>query len=870
MMIKIFNLLVALLLRLRYSIEFKGLADLQDNGRPLLFLPNHQALIDPVIVMSGLLSRFSPRPLADENQISHPLLRPLVRLLKAVVIPDLAVSGRAAKDRVAAGIDEIANGLANGDSILMYPSGRLSRTNIESVGGNSGVAAVLERVPDARIVLLRTRGLWGSSFSRAAGVPSFFQVLKKGFVQLLANGLLFMPRRKVIIEVVEPDDFPRNADKQVINHYLEEWYNTNPDRNTQVPFFWWQGSKPQYSAEPAEAKVDRNTTEIPETIRKQVIDKLVSLSGVPDLTEKDSLAADLAMDSLIMVEFGSWLQEEFAVAPENLEALQTVADCILAAGGIMPAANGVAFEQPVSAKWFASHSEKALTIPEGKTVAELFLYQAGKNPDQVIFSDQLRGDKTWRQIIMSLYALMPAIKKIPGNRVGIMLPGSVGAVISWLAVMFCGKEPVMVNWTTGSSNMKYCLQDVGVEHVLTAKALSVKLAGQGTALDITGINWVYLEELGADIGFTRKISALIKSRLSWKELKNAKIAKTAAVLFTSGSETRPKAVPLTHANLLANGRDFAKILSLSSNDRLLGILPVFHSLGLAGTIILPLCSGLRTVYWPNPTEGAQLAKMIALYRTSMLISTPTFLNGILRTGDAEGLSSLRLIFSGAEKCPDHVFSTLQNICPEAVLCEGYGVTECSPVVCVNSPDNPKPGTIGKVLPSMEYVLVNPETRQQINKGETGQLLLRGPNVFDGYLGEAPSPFVEYEGKSWYDTGDLMYEKNDVLIFAGRLKRFVKLGGEMISLPAIEQVLENHFPAGDGPQLAVTATKDEEHPQLVLLATFATSRQEVNQAIKDAGMSPLYNIRIVKQIPEIPVLGTGKTDYAGLDRLVVNT
>jgi long-chain-fatty-acid--[acyl-carrier-protein] ligase len=676
-----------------------------------------------------------------------------------------------------------------------------------------------------------------------------------------------MPRRKVVVDVIEPSDFPHTSDKLIINSYLEEWYNRNPDRNTEVSYFWWQGRQPQYKPEPAAMAVDRNTLEIPESIRLQVMDKLTELSGISNISEKDSLSADLAMDSLILVEFGSWLQEEFGVSPENLEALQTVADCILAAGGIMPAANGSSLDQPVSAKWFAEVAEHTLTIPQGKTIAELFLYQAAKNPDQFVFSDQIRGDKTWRQIITALYALMPEINKIPGKRVGIMLPGSVGAVISWLAVMFCGKEPVMVNWTTGSTNMKYCLQDVGVQHVITAKALTNKLAGQGIDLDLPDISWVYLEELAAGITLTRKISALIKSRLGWNELTDAKIAETAAILFTSGSETRPKAVPLSHENLLANVRDFAQILSLSSNDRLLGILPVFHSLGLAGTVILPLCTGLRTVFWPNPTEGAQLAKMIGLYKTSMLISTPTFLNGILRTGDTKSLASLRLIFSGAEKCPEHVFTTLQKMCPEATLCEGYGVTECSPVVSVNSPNAPRPGTIGKVLPSMQYVLVNPETREDVREGETGQLLLRGPNVFAGYLGEAPSPFVEHSGTSWYDTGDLMYEKDGVLVFAGRLKRFVKLGGEMISLPAIEQVLENHYPDGDSLQLAVTATKDEEHPQLVLLATFDTDRQEANQAIKEAGLSPIHNIRIVKKIKEIPVLGTGKTDYATLDGMV---
>jgi long-chain-fatty-acid--[acyl-carrier-protein] ligase len=161
------------------------------------------------------------------------------------------------------------------------------------------------------------------------------------------------------------------------------------------------------------------------------------------------------------------------------------------------------------------------------------------------------------------------------------------------------------------------------------------------------------------------------------------------------------------------------------------------------------------------------------------------------------------------------------------------------------------------------VLLDPETRRQVKPGRTGQLLVRGPNVFSGYLGNAPSPFVRFADKLWYDTGDLMFERNKVLVFAGRLKRFVKLGGEMISLPAVEQVLEKYYPQSEVPVLAVAATDDEEHPELVLVTSLDTSRQEANQAIREAGLSPLHNIRLVRKVDEIPVLGTGKIDYKSI-------
>lgn len=523
--------------------------------------------------------------------------------------------------------------------------------------------------------------------------------------------------------------------------------------------------------------------------------------------------------------------------------------------------------KPVSAKWFEQIEERTLILPQGATIAELFLDQARQNLDQVILSDQISGDKTWRQLIMAVYALLPEIRKMPEKRVGIMMPASVGAVVSWLAVMFSGKEPVMVNWTSGTANMRYSLRSVGAERVITAKALTGRLQQRGVALDQVGVSWVYLEELAAGMSVGRKITVLLKSRLSWKELREAEIAENAAVLFTSGSEAQPKAVPLTHANFLANAHDFTQVLSLSSNDRLLGILPVFHSLGLAGTVILPLCTGLRTVYWPNPTEGAQLARMIGAYGATTLVTTPTFLHGILRAWKPDLLHSLRLIFSGAEKCPDHVFAALEKQCPQAVLCEGYGVTECSPVVTVNSPEAPQAGSVGRILDSMEYVLLDLETREPVPTGKNGRLLLRGPNVFSGYLGDAPSPFVDFDGKSWYDSGDLMFEQGGVLVFAGRLKRFVKMGGEMISLPAIEQVLEAHYSTEEGPVLAVAATADEHHPELILLTVLETDREEANQAVRDAGLSPLHNIRLVRRVEEIPLLGTGKTDYTMINKII---
>jgi long-chain-fatty-acid--[acyl-carrier-protein] ligase len=184
---------------------------------------------------------------------------------------------------------------------------------------------------------------------------------------------------------------------------------------------------------------------------------------------------------------------------------------------------------------------------------------------------------------------------------------------------------------------------------------------------------------------------------------------------------------------------------------------------------------------------------------------------------------------------------------------------------VNDPNSPVPGSIGRVLPSMEYALVHAETGIQVKEGEIGKLLLRGPNVFNGYLNyNGKSPFVEYQGKKWYDSGDLVVEHDGILTFAGRLKRFIKLGGEMISLPAIEEILTAKFPGEEEPILAVSATPGDDHPEIVLFITFDLEREEANRIIREFGFSALHSIRRTIRVETIPVLGTGKIDYLALE------
>ena len=433
----------------------------------------------------------------------------------------------------------------------------------------------------------------------------------------------------------------------------------------------------------------------------------------------------------------------------------------------------------------------------------------------------------------------------------------------------------MCNWTVGAANFSHGLEAAGVRRVFTSSRLLDRLAGQGFPVREYADVWVALED-AKRLPFPAKLGAFLKSRLLGipglgEAVIPRRVPETAAILFTSGSEALPKAVPLTHANILANCRDIAAVLKITSHDSMLSMLPPFHSLGLTGNIALPLAFGLPAVYHANPTEGARLAALARRWKPTITVAPPTFLDGMLRKARPGDLVSLRLGFVGAEKCPDSVYAAFAEAAPGGVLCEGYGVTECSPVISVNRPGSVLPGTIGQPLPSVRVAVVSTEGEpRRVAPGETGMLLVSGPNVFGGYLGVDADrqPFVAFEGTEWYRTGDLVSEAADgCLTFRGRLKRFVKIGGEMVSLPQIEGVLAAAFgrgrseePGGQGPALAVESGEDG---AIVLFTTLDITREEANAALRAAHLSGLFAVARVQKLASIPVLGTGKTDYKAL-------
>ncbi|MBR4219910.1 MAG: 1-acyl-sn-glycerol-3-phosphate acyltransferase, partial [Victivallales bacterium] len=296
----LFFFLVAFLIMLRYRLHIKGLDECYKKGnKGILFLPNHPALIDPVILNRVLFMKFHPRALVDEKQIRQNLfLRFFEKSLRILPLPDMGIVGKAGLEKVIHQIDACADALKNGDNLIMYPAGRIYRSRAEKLRGNGGVAKILELYPDVRIVLVRTRGLWGSSFGRAKGYQdSFVKVLKSHIKHLLLNFLFFMPKRDVSIEFVElPADFPKQGTKEEMNRYLEAFYNDNICSNTYVPYYWWEKGGARVVPEPDIINNAVDTSEVPESVRKTVYAKLHEMTPKRTLQESYTLGTDLGLD----------------------------------------------------------------------------------------------------------------------------------------------------------------------------------------------------------------------------------------------------------------------------------------------------------------------------------------------------------------------------------------------------------------------------------------------------------------------------------------------------------------------------------------------------------------------------------------------
>ena len=483
----------------------------------------------------------------------------------------------------------------------------------------------------------------------------------------------------------------------------------------------------------------------------------------------------------------------------------------------------------------------------------------------VVADDMDQSPMTYRGAITASYALGAAIARRTrtGERVGVLLPTSRGALVTFFALQATRRVPAMLNFSTGPAAVRAACDAAEISLVLTSRRFveRAKLEPLMVALQ-AGRTVVYLEDVRQEITSMSRIGAVIRSMVARPQRDAPRADDPAVVLFTSGSEGTPKGVVLSHRNLLANRYQLASVIDVSPTDVVLNALPVFHSFGLTGGLLLPLLAGARTFLYPSPLHYRVVPELAYGINATILFGTDTFLAGYARVADNYDFYSVRYVFAGAERVKPETRRVWFERFGIRIL-EGYGATETAPAIAVNTPMHFKAGTVGRLLPGIEHRL---EPVPGIDAG--GRLFVRGPNVMLGYLRAETPGVIDPPPDRWYDTGDIVeFDADGFMTIRGRAKRFAKIAGEMVPLGAVEDFVSTVWPHASHAVVAVPDPKRGE--QLVLVTDCeSASRAALGTAARTAGLPELFVPRTITHVPQVPLLATGKIDYVGAARLAV--
>ncbi len=660
--------LTRIVLSLRYDIRVHGGDNLQ-HCTGVLILANHPGALDPAIVMSHLWNRLQPHPVAVDDFYYMPSIHWLMRLIRAIPMPNMHGGiGSYKRVRVRQALDHAASCLDQGQNILIYPAGRLMRSRREDLRGASGTYDVLSRVREKKILLVRTRGLIGSSFSWFVRQdnPPLEQNLLQGLKYIAMNLIFFTPRRKVLIELVEsPEDFPYDGGKMEMNRYLDAWYNEGGDEEVVlVPFTIWSNK----TFEPCQpAAIAPSSVDISPEIRDHVINELAKRGDreASEIQDTWQLANELGFDSLELAGIVAWLQEEFHAFDVKPEDLRTVQDVQIAAAGATKTDADSAIV-PAPKGWEESDRRVAVQEPETELSVHMnFLKLCERGGKAVAVADEVGGVISYKRAKIGVLILADIIREYPEENIGIMLPASGGAALVIMATLLAGKVPVMINWTVGDASIEEVLRIGKVKVILTSGRFLERL--DSIDFDRIADHVVTLESVRREkINLRRKLRAVLRARKRpetiCREFGSHETSPhdTTVILFTSGSEAAPKGVALSHQNVLSNIASCLDIVSLGNNDTLYAFLPPFHSFGFTITTLLPLTAGVKVAYYPNPTDARSLARGISMWKPTIVCGTPTFISGIFRSASDAQLNSLRLVMTAGEKTAPELIETARN------------------------------------------------------------------------------------------------------------------------------------------------------------------------------------------------------------------
>ena len=502
-----------------------------------------------------------------------------------------------------------------------------------------------------------------------------------------------------------------------------------------------------------------------------------------------------------------------------------------------------------------------------KTVLTAVAGVASQIPNHKVLEDISGQDLTYRRLLVGTDLLAAQWKEQLDRKtqhVGVLLPNVNGKAVTLLSLWAAGKVPAILNYTAGAATMLTCAELAGLKQIITSKVFLEKAKLEAEPFEEAGLEVIYLEDIREKISGLSKLTTLLNHKLNPWAGQYSPFNDTAAVLFTSGSEGVPKGVQLTHANLLANVRQCAAVIDLTDTDRVFNCLPLFHSFGLTVGLLLPMVRGMFIYLFPNPLQYRVIPAAFYDSDCTVMLSTNTFLNGYARAAQPADFAELRYLICGAEKVQA---ATREHWAREfgVRIFEGYGATETSPVLSVNTIFESRVGSVGRLFPGVDYKL------EKIEGVETGgRLFIRGPNIMKGYLNkDANAAFKKHKG--WYDTGDIVTVDDDRYItIQGRAKRFAKISGEMVSLTAVEDALAGAFPHhGEDCQVAVIARPDADKGEILIAATNKEDLKldEIRKAIQAKGLPNLAAPRDLKHLEELPVLGTGKINHRELETLL---
>lgn len=483
---------------------------------------------------------------------------------------------------------------------------------------------------------------------------------------------------------------------------------------------------------------------------------------------------------------------------------------------------------------------------------------------KTIVEDPVAGAMTYSALLTAARVLGTrfASMSAPGEAIGIMLPSSNAAAISLLGTLSGGRVAALMNFTAGPANNAAAVQTAAIRTVVSSRVFvgTARLQAEVAAIEAAGARMLWLEDVRKSVSvFERGLAAL-----RWRQPIGSQDADAPAViLFTSGSEGSPKAVVLSSANLVANAAQAAARISLSAEDRLLNVLPVFHSFGLTGGLVLPLLAGVRFCLYPSPLHYKLIPTVAKTLGATILFGTDTFLAAYAKTAKDEDFASLRLVVAGAEPVRPETRQVWRRRFG-AEIAEGYGMTEAAPVVAVNTSTHGREGTVGRALPGMRLRLEPVE-----GIADAGRLFVKGPNVMLGYMTAEKPGKLQPLGEGWHDTGDIVaIDREGFLTIRGRLKRFAKIAGEMVSLGQAEMLVQALWPDD---RHAVVAVPDRRRGERIVLVTTAAGADlgALRAGAKAAGMAEIAVPDTISRVEEIPVLGSGKVDYQAVRRMAID-